>query len=88
MLRAVGVAVCLTAVLAGGCASRRELVVEPNEAMCQVYGITAEDINDAVVTGPRDVRRLGQTVVKVLPDGTVIRLRRVASLRHRERKER
>ena len=47
-----GVAICLAAALAGGRASRLERVVEPNEAMCQAYGITAEASNDAAVTGP------------------------------------
>ena len=78
-------AVVVLAFIAAGCVGLRELVVEPNEMMCQMYGITREDIDRAVAGGSRNVQRPGMTVVKVLPDGTVIRLREVARLRYRER---
>ena len=88
MRKSVVCAVCLVAAAAVGCMTRHELVVEPNEAMCQMYGVTQEDIGRAVATGPENVKALGAVVVKVLPDGTVVRLRNVARLRYRERKGR
>lgn len=73
-------------VAAGGCMTRHELIIVVNEPMCEMYGITGDDINRAVARGPRDVKGLGQMVVKRLPDGTIIRLRQVASVHYRERK--
>jgi hypothetical protein len=84
MRKTLLVAVGAAALLAAGCLSRHELVIEPNETLCQAYGITEADLKRAVARGPRDVKSLGQTVVKVLPDGTVVRLRQVARLRYRE----
>jgi len=54
-----------------GCMTRHELVVEPDEGRCHMYGVTGEDISRAIAAEPKakDVKALGRVVLKVLPDG-------------------
>lgn len=72
------------ALVAVGCMTRHEVVVVPNEGLCQMYGVTAAEFRRAVETGPRNPRDLGNVVVKRLPNGRPIRLRQVASIHYRE----
>jgi len=86
MHKALALTICLTAAMVVGCMTHHELVVEPDEARCHMYGVTEADISRAMASGPKNVKALGRVVVKVLPDGTVVRLRHVATLRYREMK--